>query len=154
MSLKEAFQGSFQTLGPSFFFLEYIKMLSYANAMVGYFSFFGLGVTFGLDALFGPRSVIGTIYYLQPQSVLSQFFARVMGTLFLSMPVSYLYFGQSKETFIKQTIFFHVLSLPLFMGCVSTGDPFNPSIWGLQVVMNIMCAVWGFASLKKHSKKK
>jgi len=128
-------------------------MISYADAMVGYFSFFGLG-TLAFDPMFGPQSILGLSYFFQPQNAMSHFFIRCMGVMLLSMPVGYLKFGFSKESFIKQTLMWHLLTAPLFIGNVLQGEAFNPTIWGLQVAANLLLTIWGYSSLEEESSKK
>jgi hypothetical protein len=77
-----------------------------------------------------------------------------MGIMLLTMPVGYLKFGVSKESFIKQTLMWHLLTAPLFIGNFLQGEAFNPTIWGLQVAANLLLTIWGYSSLEEESSKK
>ena len=72
------------------------------------------------------------------------FFARMVGLNFGLLVLGRTHFGVSEDAFSKQTIAFHVATLlPFGNIALNTTADWTKWVWQLQVVINIVLALWG-----------
>ena len=83
------------------------------------------------------------------------FFARMTGICFSILTLGYAKCGVSKDAWIKQTMLFHVGTIPVFytMCANSDGTEFTPWVWMVQIAMNIALAAWGYTEMSKSKTK-
>ena len=83
------------------------------------------------------------------------FFARMTGICFSILTLGYFKCGVSKDAWIKQTMLFHVGTIPVFfLNCASTdGADFTPWVWYLQIAINVALAGWGYTEMTKSKTK-
>lgn len=75
------------------------------------------------------------------------FFARLVGMCFGLLVFGRLKCGVSEDAFSKQTIAFHVASLlPFGNIALNTTADWTKWVWQLQVVINVLLALWGAQS--------
>ena len=117
----------------------------YDLAMTIYFGMYGATMTTNCPFFWGPDSIMMLPYMSAPMCATGNFFARMVGINFAIMTLGYAKLGVSKDAWIKQTMLFHVGTIPVFyMMCVnSDGSEFTPWVWMVQIAMNIGLAAWG-----------
>jgi hypothetical protein len=70
------------------------------------------------------------------------------------MTLGYAKLGVSKDAWIKQTMLFHVGTIPVFYTmCTTDSDAFTPWVWMLQIAINIALAGWGYTEMTKSKTK-
>ena len=117
----------------------------YDLAMTIYFGMYGATMTTNCPFFWGPDSIMMLPYMASEMCATGNFFARMVGINFAIMTLGYAKLGVSKDAWIKQTMLFHVGTIPVFyMMCVnSDGTEFTPWVWMVQIAMNIGLAAWG-----------
>ena len=99
--------------------------------MTIYFGMYGATMTTNCPFFWGPDSIMMLPYMSAPMCATGNFFARMVGINFAIMTLGYAKLGVSKDAWIKQTMLFHVGTIPVFyMMCVnSDGTEFTPWVW-------------------------
>jgi hypothetical protein len=93
-------------------------------------------------------------YMASEMCATGNFFARMVGINFSIMTLGYAKLGVSKDAWIKQTMLFHVGTIPVFYTmCTTDSDAFTPWVWMLQIAINIALAGWGYTEMTKSKTK-
>jgi len=122
---------------------------AYSTAMQIYFALFGILPLINMDLAFGPNSVLGMKYFTSSFDALSDFFARCTGLAFAMIAAEPKFFGVPTAAFVKKTLVFHALSLPLFLKAAMAGGSFNSSMWYIQAITNVVLFLWGYGEMNK-----
>lgn len=128
----------------------------YDVAMTIYFGMYAATMTASMNFFWGPDSIMMLPYVSAPMDASGEFFARMTGICFGIITLGYAKLGVSKDAFIKQTMLFHVGTLPVFfLQCTNTdGAAFTPWVWYLQCTINVALAAWGYTEMSGKGKKK
>ena len=114
-----------------------------------YFGMYGVTMTASCDFFWGPNSIMMMPYQSVPLDPIGAFFTRVVGIAFLVIMLGRAMWGTSKDTFIKQTMAFHVGTLlPFAQNALSDGKHFTPWVWMMQTALNVALAAWGSSQMK------
>ena len=127
----------------------------YDLAMTIYFGMYGATMTTNCPFFWGPDSIMMLPYMSAEMCATGNFFARMVGINFAIMTLGYAKLGVSKDAWIKQTMLFHVGTVPVFYTmCANTdGTEFTPWVWMVQIAMNIGLAAWGYTEMSKSKTK-
>merc|ERR1712072_1385594 len=125
--------------------------------MTAYFGMYGVTMTTNPDLFWSEKGIMMMPYVkaFGAATTLPGFFARMTGLGFIVMVLGK-HFGASDKTFSKQAVAFHVLSTKWFFGLatmtVGRRQPaiVTPWVWKLQVLVNIMLAVWGASPRRRE----
>ena len=126
----------------------------YDLAMTIYFGMYGATMTTNSELFWGPNSIMMLPYMSSVGDAQSAFFQRMTGLGFAIMSLGYAKCGVSKDAWIKQTMLFHVGTIPVFYTmCTTDSDAFTPWVWMLQIAINIGLAAWGYTEMSKSKTK-
>ena len=126
----------------------------YDLAMTIYFGMYGATMTTNSELFWGPDSIMMLPYMSAEMCATGNFFARMVGINFAIMTLGYAKLGVSKDAWIKQTMLFHVGTIPVFYTmCTTDSDAFTPWVWMLQIAINIALAGWGYTEMTKSKTK-
>ena len=126
----------------------------YDLAMTIYFGMYGATMTTNSELFWGPNSIMMLPYMSSVGDAQSAFFQRMTGLGFAIMSLGYAKCGVSKDAWIKQTMLFHVGTIPVFYTmCTTDSDAFTPWVWMLQIAINIALAAWGYTEMSKSKTK-
>ncbi len=126
----------------------------YDLAMTIYFGMYGATMTTNSELFWGPDSIMMLPYMSSAADAQSAFFQRMTGLGFAIMSLGYAKCGVSKDAWIKQTMLFHVGTIPVFYTmCTTDSDAFTPWVWMLQIAINLALAGWGYTEMTKSKTK-
>ena len=123
--------------------------MEYDQVMQMYFAMFGATMTASCEFFWGSKSIMMMPYMAVPMDPIGVFFTRMVGICFLLLTLGRVMWGTPKDTFLKQTMGFHVGSLLPFIGAaMSDGKHLTPWVWMMQIGMNVAFAAWGSTQMK------
>ena len=126
--------------------------MDYTKAMTAYFGMYAVTMVYDVDLFWGPESIMMLPYSAQTLDEAAMFFARLVGFLFGVLAISFVSFGSSRATFTKQTLCFHIGTLPFMAKNAMSEDAFTPWVWQLQMALGLALGVWGFSTLDSVKK--
>ena len=118
--------------------------MDYDGVMQIYFAMFSATMTTSAEFFWGSKSIMMMPYMAIPMDPIGVFFTRIVGICFLLLTLGRVMWGTPKDTFVKQTMGFHVGTILPFIGAaMSDGKHMTPWVWMMQIGMNVAFAAWG-----------
>ena len=125
----------------------------YDSFMTLYFATYGSTMVANAELFWGKDSIMMLPYMASSFDEQAAFFARMTGFGFLLLVAGRVLFGVSPNSFAKQTVMFHLGTIPLFYANATSGtDAFTDWVWKLQIALNVVFGLWGAAASSNKQK--
>ncbi|CAD7924377.1 unnamed protein product [Amoebophrya sp. A25] len=109
-----------------------------ANVTMAMYGAYAVQMLVGADMMFGANSPIGMVFWPSGVTPVGEWFARACGLTILTVILGPLYCGVSRDSFLKQALFFNVCGV--FLGSYGSMMPEagGAVMWKVQTAINVI----------------